>query len=505
MINFIKKFWIRNKEDNESYAFTLDDHEDAYESPLKLKVNKQLQKDDVNTWDNNDIESQYIDGQIVNYEMNMPNPSDIKNCISFYRSMSENFYIDDAVTTITNEAIIEEQQKIVSLDLTHVDMPDKVKEKIHEEFNDVLRIIKFRKNASNWFSNFYIDGRSYYRMIFDTDNIKKGVIGLQELDAKFVEKFYIKRLNKIMYQYTDIENKQVAITENAMIAINSGKINADRTMYVSYLDRAIKSYNLLTLLVDAMAIYRITRAPERRVFNISTGRMAPMKAKKYVKAVIAALKSNITYNSQTGKISQKARSISMIEDYYFPKGQDEKGTEVNTLSGGQQLGEISDIQFLERNLLKALMIPISRADTDSTMNTVFGSNTSDIEKEENKFAKFINSLRYKFREIFLKPLRINLILKKIITPEEWDNIEQDLELIWVSDSHISEMKFLEKLERRIEVAESLENYIGKVYSQSWINKNVLRLTDEEYEEQQKQIKLEQKNNKEIVNDTDDDE
>jgi hypothetical protein len=500
-MNWLKLFGVGVKSDANEFD-VVDKAENPYESPENLKLAKQLVVDDIDAWDSDEIESQQLHGYVSNHEYGVVDPITIRSSIQQYRIMAETFYIEDAISKIVNDAIIEENNTIVSLDLKMVDISDKVKTALHEEWKNTLKLIKFRKIASKAFENFYRDGRAYYRMVFG-DNAKEGVLGIQELDAAFVEKFIDKAKNILLYQYTDANGKIFAISENAIIALNSGKINKDRTMYVSYLHQALKPLNLLTLMVDALAIYRITRAPERRVFNISTGRLLPKKAKKYINDVIASLKSNVVYDSVTGKMSQSNKVLTMIEDFYFPKGQDDTGTTVDTLSGGAQLGEIDDIAFLERNLLKSLKIPVSRHDTDSTLSSMFGNNSSDIEKEENEFNKFIKYLRRQFRDIILTPFRLNLIIKGIITAKEWDDIEYDLNLIWSTDSNVAELKFLEKIEKRVNAVESLESYINKTFSQKWINTNIWKLTDEDVETLQKEIKDEV--SKSDDDDTDDDE
>lgn len=488
MLDFLKIFKIGKSTTDNIYIDNND--EDKYRSPDEQKLKDKLNYDDLRTFDDNEIEAQHINGTYVsNQDYAIPDPLTIRQKILHYRWMAENFYIDDAIEKIVNEAIIQENNKIVALDLSDVDLTDNIKSKLHDEWNNTLRIIQFNKYAYSRFESFYRDGRANYRMIF-SDKIQDGVIGIQELDSLHVEKFSDKKNNKILYQYKDMEDRPFVITENAMISLNSGKTNKHRNMYISYLNQAIKPLNLLIMMVDAMTIYRITRAPERRVFNISTGRRTPKKAKAYINDVIANLKTNLSFNSSTGKMSQSYKVLTMVEDFYFPKSEGDAGTTVEPLAGGTQLGEITDIQFLERNLLKSLKIPLSRSDSDSKMDSIFGNNTSDINKEENDFSKFINKLRNRYKDLILIPYRLNLILKKIITPDEWDAIEDDLSLIWSSDSHIAELKFNEKYQTRANTVDSLETYIGIDYSRKWIRKNIWKFTDAEVEEMQKQIEQE---------------
>lgn len=495
--DFLRSFSI-GKSSNDEF----DKDEEKFDSPLEKKVNDKLSKDNINTWDEDEVESQYIGSQVVtNNEYSVPNPLTIRAKIRHYRWMAQNFYIDDAITKVKNEAIIEENGKIVSLNLDDVDFSESIKEKMHEEWKNTLRVIKFNKNIEKKFETFYRDGRSYHRMLF-SDSLKDGVIGLQELDSLFIEKYKDKEQAKTLYKYVDIEAKNYIISENAIIALNSGKTNPEKTLYVSFLERSIKPLNILTLMTDALAIYRITRAPERRVFNISTGRRVHKKAKKYVDSVISNLKSNLSFNSSTGKMSQSYKALTMIEDYYFPKGNDETGTTVDTLRGGSQLGEIEDIQFLERQLLKSLMIPLSRSDSDSTMGSVFGNNVGDIEKEENDFFKLITYCRKQFLPFMLVPYRLNLILKGIITIDDWDKICDDIKVKWESNSHIAEMKFNEKIAARTDTVDGLADYIGIDFSRAWVRKNIWKFTDEEIEAMDKEIEQEAKD---APDDSEDDE
>ena len=491
--SFRSLFGVGKKSDSSAELTTVDADYSDYDSPDKGILDKQLKSDELATLKDDQIEGQYVDGSMVSsQDYVIVDPATIREKIKHYRWMSGNFYIDDAVSKIVNEVIIEENNKIVSLDLNDVDLSENIKKKIHNEWDIILRKIRFNKYSSTRFEMLYIEGRSYYRMIFG-DNVKDGIIGIQQLDSLHVEK-YIEN-DKVFYKYTDLKGVDYAIAEESMIALNVGKTNADRNMYVSYLDQAIKPLNMLNTMVDAMAIYRITRAPERRVFNISTGRRTTTKAKLYVNDVINSLKSNLSFNSSTGKMSQSYKTLTMVEDFYFPKGNDDTGTTVEPLAGGQQLGEITDIEYLKLELLKSLKIPLSRNDGESTMSSVFGNNSSDIQKEENDFAKLTKKLRVHYADLILIPLRINLILKKVITLNDWDEIEDDIRLVWSSDSHVAELKFNEKLQARADTVGALEEYIGTVFSKSYISKNIWQLTDEEREDMQKEIEEELKDEK----------
>ena len=430
--------------------------------------------------------------------------NNIKEAILTYREVASNFEVEEAIDDIVMSAVVDDGDDIINLDLDNIDdsiIAKNTKEKIKEEFDYIISKINFKRFGANWFRRWYIDGRLWAQIILDKNEIKKVKL-LSPLDI-----IRVKRDNKYVYMYKqDERNKNlrnrfnrkdtefedgVEIPEKDIAFVPSGLTDPHNTFYISYLHKSIKPLNQLRLLEDSAVIYRITRAPERRVFYIDVGKLPKSKAEQYVKNLMNKFKSSIVYDVKTGKVTQRKNVMTMLEDFYLPSRGDTKGTKVETLQGGTQLGEIEDIRYFKKKLLKSLKVPVSRFDDENQPIVDFGK-SGELTRSELKYSKFINRLRTDFSILFLELLRTQLILKNIITIEEFNEIKNDFNFIWESDSYFTEMKESELLRERVELLGSIENYIGKYFSVDWVKKNVLKQTDDEIEEMQKHIEDEKK-------------
>ena len=418
----------------------------------------------------------------------------VKELIKEYRKMSLYPEIDEAITEIVNEAVVMEDNDILHLSFSGDKVKDNIQKIIIEEFNYLLSLLSFNTEAQEIFKQWYIDGRLYVQNLIDLKNPKKGIVGIKILSPLRLKR--IREDGDVFFIYEDeINNKKYKIPEEHITFIHSKKIDQDNDYYISHLHKAIRPYNQLKLLEDSAVIYRFTRAPERRVFYIDVGKMNKSKAESYMASLMAKFKNRITYDSVSGKIDQRKNVMSMTEDFWIPSSESSggsRGTKVDVLPSGTQLGEITDIEYFGKKLKKSLNIPISRFDEEQGSSLTFGNMNGEITREEIRFFKFISKLRSDFSEFLLDILRKQLLLKKIIDLEYWIEIKQDLEFTWNKDSHFTEIKNFEILKSRLEVVEQLQNYIGKYISNEYVLKNILKMSNEEIEYEQKKIEEESK-------------
>lgn len=432
----------------------------------------------------------------------------IQQLILHYRNFSQIDFVDEAIDEIVNEAIvIESNNPVVSLDLDMIDwLSENIKKKVYEEFEYVKELLDFDNKADELFREWYIDGRKYQQYIYNK-NTKKGLLSIHNISPFKIlriwdEKthkywYYIEPHNENVLQNVKLDKRQLLSRESYLVSedhinfIPSGVKNPKQEHYLSYLHRAIKPANQLILLEDSMVVYRFTRSPERRAFYIDIGRMGKTKADEYVKKLMNKFKTRLNYDTSTGTVNQKKSVMTMLEDYWLPR-MGSKGTEVQTLSGGQQLGEISDIQYMKRRVWKALKIPASRADEDNPSMISFGDDS--LNREELKFHKRVINMRKKFQKILLDPLRIQCLSKKIMTVKEWKRMERKIRLLWNEDSYWSEMKDNSILNNRLDTLDRMQEHKGKYFSDEWIKKNVLKQDENDIEVMKKQMDKENEEN-----------
>jgi hypothetical protein len=428
---------------------------------------------------------------------------DENQLIRQYRIAADYPDCSSAIDDITNEAITFDGIKSpVSINLDGVKYSEGIKNKIRDEFNDILNILDFNKKGYDFFRQWYIDGRMYFHIVLDKDNLKNGIVEVRYIDPRKIRK--IKEVKKVKdasgndvhvdgdsyYLYNDkgftsTTNQGIKLSTDSVIYVNSGLIDSNTGLAKSYLHKCVKLVNQLKMAEDAMIIYRYTRAPERRVFYIDVGSLPKIKADQYVQDTMARFRNKLVYNSTTGEISEDRKSPSMIEDYWMPRRDGSKGTEIVTLPGGQSLGQIDDVVFFQNKLYKSLNVPASRLTPESGFNI---GRSSEISRDEVKFAKFIGRLRHKFAALFIDLLRIQTIGKGIVSSDDWEELERILYFEFAEDNHYAELKDNEIIQGRIQTLQLIDPYVGKYYSVDWIRKNILHQTEEEIKQIDKENK-----------------
>lgn len=424
--------------------------------------------------------------------------------VAKYREMALHPEIESAVEDICNEAIVySDLGHSVNLMLDNNDsFSDSIKQKIYDEFDEVLRMLDFDNRGYEMFRRWYIDGKGYYHIIIDDKNPKKGIQELRAIDARKIRKMVelkkgtdAKTKTKVVkgtsefYVYREKETDQtgIKIAPESICYFHSGLYDANSGRVLSYLNKAIKPLNQLRMVEDALVIYRLSRAPERRIFYIDVGSLPKNKAEQYVKQLMNRYRNKLVYDANTGEIRDDKKFMSMLEDYWLPRREGGKGTEIDTLSGGENLGEMDDVEYFQKKLYRALNIPMTRLEADNGFNM---GRASEISRDELKFSKFIARLRNKFNYLFLRLLRTQCILKGIMSEEEWKKISGDIRFDYVSDSHFAELKEYEIVNERMSVLRDVQEYVGQYYSLEYVRKHILRQTDEEIMEMDKQIQKE---------------
>jgi hypothetical protein len=442
-------------------------------------------------------------GTVVDLEGVIKNENDL---IRRYREVAQYPDCDNAIEDIVNECIISDSDEFpVSITLDDVKLSDSIKKKISEEFDNIIDLLDFDSKAHEILRSWYIDGRLYYHILIDEKNIKNGINELRYVDPRKIRK--IKKINKKKNEkgveiVTDIEEyylyndkgisenttQGVRLSSDSIVYCPSGLIDANTNMMMSYLHKAIKPVNQLKMVEDSLVIYRVSRAPERRIFYIDVGNLPKLKAEQYVNDIMNKYRNKIVYDAGTGEIRDDRKHLSMMEDFWMPRREGGKGTEITTLAGGANLGQIEDIQYFQNKLYQALNVPITRLQPGQGFNI---GRASEITRDEVKFNKFVNRLRKKFSNLFLDILRVQLISKNIIRSDEWDLISRDIGFDYRKDNFVSEMKDNEVMQQRIQMLQSIEGYVGRFYSAAWVRKNVLMQTEDEIKEIDKEISMEQ--------------
>jgi len=436
--------------------------------------------------------------------------------ITRYREMSNHPECENAITEIVDESIThDEDGTVVDIVLDKLKQPDTIKRKIKEEFENVLRMMNFSNLADDIFKRWYIDGRLYYHVIVNEKNPKEGIQELRYIDPRKIRKVREVKKGKdpktgadiiqsiaeyYMYSdrgqttqsYTASVNSGLRIAPEAVININSGLMDAKNTMVISFLHKAIKPLNQLRMIEDAIVIYRLSRAPERRIFYIDVGNLPKGKAEQYLRDIMVKYRNKMVYDANTGELRDDRKHMSMLEDFWLPRREGGKGTEITTLPAGQNLGELEDVKYFQKKLLQSLSVPYSRLESQGGSMVGIGR-TTEVTRDELKFNKFIQRLRNKFSQVFDHALRVQLALKGICTQEEWDEFKEFVYYDFKKDNNFSELKESELLQSRIQMVGMLDPFVGRYFSQAWVKKNVLKMTDEEVEQMQKEIDEEPEN------------
>ena len=439
--------------------------------------------------------------------------------ITRYRHMAMQPEVSQAIDDIVNEAIsVDTNDRVVEISLGETDLPDKVKKSIINEFDNVLALFDFTNNSYDMFQKFYVDGRLNYHIIIDPEDVKKGVLELRyvdprklklirEVDKKQKDKHSgipVKKVKNEYYMYseTGFQNTStggvsspasstsgIKIAKDSIARVTSGLMNENNSLVLSHLHPAGKALNQLRMLEDAVVIYTLTRAPERRIFYIDVGNLPKNKAEQYLRDMMARHKNKLQYNSSTGEITDSRKMLTMTEDFWFPRRGGERSTEVDTLAGGNApgLSGNENLEYFQRKLYKALKVPLSRLEPEAM--ATFGR-TSEITRDELKFGKFIRRIRSRFSWIFNMVLEKQLILKGILTPEEFAEIRNDIRYDFVKDNYFEELKEAEILRERLNTLRDVSEYTGKYFSHQWITKNILQMTEEEQQEMEDEIAAE---------------
>lgn len=431
--------------------------------------------------------------------------------INKYRDMAQYPEIDLAVDDIVNECVVvDDNDKVVEINLDDVPITPKAKRTITAEFNNIIRLLEFDHHGYDIFRKWYVDGRLNYHAIVDVNNPKNGIIELRYIDPRKIRK--VKEYKNTMnpntrisvpvlvdeyYAYNDggFATKKnnigsttsglanvggtLKIAKDSIVMCSSGLVSNDDKMILGYLQKAIRPLNQLRSLEDSLVIYRISRAPERRVFYIDVGGLPTAKAEQHLRDTMTRFKNKLVYDAQTGEVRDDRKFMTMLEDFWLPRREGGRGTEVTTLPGGQNLSQIDDVLYFQKQLYKSLNVPVTRLDMENVYNI---GRSTEINRDEIKYAKFIRRLRSKFGTLFLKALEKQLLLKGLVLPEEWDEWSHLIKIKFNTDNYYEELKESEILKDRLSILGEMDQFVGKYYSRWWIAKNILKQSDEEIEE-----------------------
>jgi hypothetical protein len=424
--------------------------------------------------------------------------------ISRYREMSMQPEIESAIDDIVGEAICQDDDgQIIKLVLDDLKQPEKIKSAIKAEFETVMRLLNYKNMAQDIFRRYYVDGRLYYHLIVDKAKPMEGIKELRYIDPRKLRKIREMKkekdprtgveVMKVINEYYVFNDKVttgassnfgpvgVRITTDSIVSVVSGLMDSRRAVVLSYLHKAIKPLNQLRMIEDATVIYRISRAPERRIFYIDVGNLPKLKAEQYLRDIMVKYKNKLVYDANTGEVRDDRKFLSMMEDFWLPRREGGKGTEITTLPGGQNLGELEDVKYFEKKLYKSLNVPISRLEPNQGFSL---GRVAEVTRDELKFSKFVDRLRNKFSDLFDQAMRVQCVLKGICTSEEWDSFKENIHYDFIKDNNFTELKDAELMKERLTLLGAVDPYTGRYFSQSWIQRNVLRLTDDEIKEMQ---------------------
>lgn len=426
--------------------------------------------------------------------------------VTKYREMANHPEIDAAVDDIVNEAISnDEDDSCVSISLDRLDLSDNIKKSITEEFNNILDLFEFTTHSFEVFRRWYVDGRLLYHVIIDDSKPSKGITELRYIDPRKIRKvremkkkpiegvgvavqsvqdeYYIFNergfQNNVSATTSAVGTQGLKISSDSILHATSGVMDKNNQLVLSHLHKAIKPLNQLRTLEDATLIYKISRAPERRIFYIDVGNLPKMKAEQYLRDIMARFKNRVVYDSSSGEIRDDRKFMTMLEDFWLPRREGGKGTQIETLPAGQLAGDLEDVKYFQRNLYKSLNVPINRLEPD---NTYAIGRATEITRDEVKFTKFISRLQDKFSELFLNALEKQLVLKRVITTEDWASIKNRINFIFNKDNQFAELKNLEIIREKNEALAQVSQFVGTYYSQAWVRKKILNQDDKEIEE-----------------------
>ena len=438
-------------------------------------------------------------GQYIN--MDGDQAKDNHQLIMRYRGVSQHPEVDMAIEEIVNEAITSsELESSVQISLDEIDANDKIKDTIRQEFERVVSMLKFNDIGHDIFRGWYVDGRCVHHLLVNESNLKAGIQEIRHIDAARIRKVKevkykkdpktnVKIVDKVEEFYIFDEkpgqsNSSVKISTDAISYVTSGVLDEGRKKILSHLHKALKPINQLRMMEDSLVIYRLARAPERRIFYIDVGNMPRGKANEYMKDIMAKYRNKLVYDASTGQIKDDRKHMSMLEDFWLPRKEGGRGTEISTLPGGDNLGQIDDIIYFQKRLYRSLNVPVNRLEQEAQFSL---GRSTEISRDEVKFQKFIDKLRRRFSGMFLGILRKQLILKGIITEQDWEEWKDDIYIDYVKDNHFTELKEMEILRERAGLMNEMSGFVGEFISKEWMMRNIMRFSDEDIEDIEKEI------------------
>ena len=436
-------------------------------------------------------------GQYLDLDGNFKTEYDM---VKKYREMAMHPEVDSAIEDILHEAIVADQNDSpIEVNLDNLEVSESVKVMIRDEFDYIKNLFGFDSKAHEMFRRWYIDGRLYYHKVIDLDNPADGIKEVRYIDPSKIKK--VRQITKpktadefmkydfgssaeyFVYNPKGLNNTSansgIKIAKDAITYVTSGIMDTNRNIVLSYLHKGIKVLNQLRMIEDSLVIYRISRAPERRIFYIDVGNLPKVKAEQYLREVMGRYRNKLVYDAATGEIRDDRKYMSMMEDFWLPRREGGRGTEITTLPGGQNLGELTDVQYFQTKLYKALNVPAGRLDSSTSFNL---GRSSEITRDELKFTKFVGKLRKKFSDIFNDTLKTQLILKSVITPEDWEDMKEHIQYDYLKDNHFTELKNLEMKTEQLNVLGLMDPFVGKYFSINYIRSEVLGMTEKQIEE-----------------------
>jgi hypothetical protein len=438
-------------------------------------------------------------GQYVNIEGDQA--KDNHQLIMRYRGVAMHPEVDMAIEEIVNESIVaSELGSSVEISLDEIEANDKIKESIRQEFEDVVSMLKFNEIGHDIFRSWYVDGRVVHHLLVNESNLKAGIQEIRHIDSARIRKVKevkykkdvgtdVKVVDEVKEYYIYEEKPgqsqtSVKISTDAISYVTSGVLDESKKKVLSHLHKALKPINQLRMMEDSLVIYRLARAPERRIFYIDVGNLPRGKADQYMKDIMTKYRNKLVYDANTGQLKDDRKHMSMLEDFWLPRRENGRGTEISTLPGGENLGQIDDIVYFQKRLYRSLNVPVNRLEQESQFSL---GRSTEISRDEVKFQKFIDRLRRKFAWVFLGILRKQLLLKGIITEQDWEEWKDDIYVDYVKDNHFTELKEMEIFRERAGLMNEITPYVGEYLSKEWVMRNILRLSDDDIKEMQKEI------------------
>ena len=423
--------------------------------------------------------------------------------IKKYRAVAEHPECDAAIEDIINETIVSsELESSVSINLDKIEAGDKIKKTITEEFENITSMLNVEEHGHDMFRSWYVDGRIYHHLVVNESNLKSGIQEIRPIDATKIRKVkeikykkdpktgakLVDKVNEFyIYQEKGGASTGVKLTPDSISYVTSGILDTSKKRVLSYLQKAIKPVNQLRMMEDSLVIYRLARAPERRIFYIDVGNLPKGKAEQHIKDIMSRYRNKIVYDANSGEIKDDRKHMSMLEDFWLPRREGGRGTEISTLPGGENLGQIDDIVYFQKKLYRSLNVPLNRLEQESQFSL---GRTTEIGRDEVKFQKFIDRLRKKFAHLFIGILKKQLILKGICTEQDWEGWKNQIQVDYTRDNHFAELKDSELLRERLATMDQVASYVGEYFSREWVMKNVMMFNDDDIEEMSKQVEAE---------------